>query len=178
RRVHERSAQRAFGNEQFSSPFSRKTCLQADAAARLANCPRRFSQRRPPRQSPYAAPQLRHTHGGERRRSQDRPDHPGSRRYFDYGDLHTRGARPSEDCLSEASSASQSKGMNSLGIYGGTGVPARARDRRARWPAVKSAKSSIAEKSAQEFLRSLRERNTSPHTIKAYSGDLQNFCAY
>ncbi len=60
--------------------------------------------------------------------------------------------------------------MNSLGIYGGTGVPARARDRRARWPAVKSAKSSIAEKSAQEFLRSLRERNTSPHTIKAYSG--------
>src|SRR6266536_185077 len=68
--------------------------------------------------------------------------------------------------------------MNSLGIYGGTGVPARARDRRARWPAVKSAKSSIAEKSAQEFLRSLRERNTSPHTIKAYSGDLQNFCAY
>jgi len=68
--------------------------------------------------------------------------------------------------------------MNSLGIYGGTGVPARARDRRARWPAVKSAKSSIAEKSVQQFLRSLRERNTSAHTIKAYSGDLQNFCAY
>src|SRR5438128_3663360 len=68
--------------------------------------------------------------------------------------------------------------MNSLRIYGSNGVPARARDRRARWPAVKSAKSSIAEKSAQEFLRSLRERNTSPHTIKAYSGDLQNFCAY
>src|SRR6266513_4619240 len=30
----------------------------------------------------------------------------------------------------------------------------------------------------QALLRSLRERNTSPHTIKAYSGDLQNFCAY
>src|SRR5207247_5978983 len=68
--------------------------------------------------------------------------------------------------------------MNSLGIYGRTGGPARSRDRQARWPAVKSAESSIAEKSAQEFLRSLRERNTSPHTIKPYSGDLQNFCAY
>jgi len=33
-------------------------------------------------------------------------------------------------------------------------------------------------KSVQQFLRSLRERNASSHTIKAYSGDLQNFCAY
>src|SRR6266540_6167153 len=30
----------------------------------------------------------------------------------------------------------------------------------------------------QEFLRSLRERNTSPHTIKAYTGDLETFSAY
>src|SRR5947209_9196825 len=29
-----------------------------------------------------------------------------------------------------------------------------------------------------KFLRSLRERNVSPHTIKAYAGDLKNFCAY
>ncbi|HEY8670016.1 MAG TPA: tyrosine recombinase XerC [Terriglobales bacterium] len=29
-----------------------------------------------------------------------------------------------------------------------------------------------------KFIRSLRERNVSPHTIKAYSGDLKNFCAY
>jgi integrase/recombinase XerC len=28
------------------------------------------------------------------------------------------------------------------------------------------------------FLRSLRERNVSPHTIKAYTGDLQTFSAY
>jgi len=30
----------------------------------------------------------------------------------------------------------------------------------------------------EKFLRSLRERNVSPHTIKAYSGDLKNFSAY
>jgi integrase/recombinase XerC len=33
-------------------------------------------------------------------------------------------------------------------------------------------------KATQGFLRSLRERNVSAHTIKAYSGDLQLFAAY
>jgi len=33
-------------------------------------------------------------------------------------------------------------------------------------------------KAIQQFLRSLRERNVSPLTIKAYSGDLANFSAY
>jgi len=34
------------------------------------------------------------------------------------------------------------------------------------------------EKAVDQFLRSLRERNASPHTIKAYTGDLDNFATY
>ena len=36
----------------------------------------------------------------------------------------------------------------------------------------------IIEKAVADFLRHLRERNSSPHTLKAYSGDLANFAAY
>src|ERR1700728_4574044 len=36
----------------------------------------------------------------------------------------------------------------------------------------------IVEKAIDQFLRSLRELNASPHTIKAYNGDLDNFAAY
>src|SRR3954469_12888595 len=36
----------------------------------------------------------------------------------------------------------------------------------------------IVEKAVADFLRHLRERNSSPHTIKAYTGDLANFAAY
>ncbi|SRR5579872_3785635 len=36
----------------------------------------------------------------------------------------------------------------------------------------------IAEKAIDQFLRSLRERNASAHTIKAYAGDLDTFAAY
>jgi len=36
----------------------------------------------------------------------------------------------------------------------------------------------IVEKAVADFLRHLRERNCSAHTIKAYTGDLANFSAY
>jgi integrase/recombinase XerC len=36
----------------------------------------------------------------------------------------------------------------------------------------------IVAKAVEQFLRSLRERNASVHTIKAYTGDLENFAAY
>jgi integrase/recombinase XerC len=39
-------------------------------------------------------------------------------------------------------------------------------------------RSATVEKAVTDFLRHLRERNASPHTIKAYSGDLANFAAY
>jgi integrase/recombinase XerC len=39
-------------------------------------------------------------------------------------------------------------------------------------------KRTIVEKASDQFLRSLRELNASPHTIKAYTGDLDNFAAF
>jgi integrase/recombinase XerC len=36
----------------------------------------------------------------------------------------------------------------------------------------------VVAKAVADFVRHLRERNASPHTIKAYSGDLSLFCAY
>jgi integrase/recombinase XerC len=46
-----------------------------------------------------------------------------------------------------------------------------------RRPGVKQARST-AEKAVDQFLRTLRERNASVHTIKAYAGDLDSFSAY
>jgi len=36
----------------------------------------------------------------------------------------------------------------------------------------------VVGKAVGDFLRHLRERNSSPHTIKAYSGDLAMFSSY
>lgn len=40
------------------------------------------------------------------------------------------------------------------------------------------AKRTTVEKAVDDFLRTLRERNASAHTIKAYAGDFDNFSAY
>ena len=39
-------------------------------------------------------------------------------------------------------------------------------------------KRTTVEKAVDEFLRVLRQRNASAHTIKAYAGDLENFAGY
>jgi len=42
----------------------------------------------------------------------------------------------------------------------------------------KNQKRTTVEKATDQFLRVLRERNASAHTIKAYAGDLENFSGY
>jgi integrase/recombinase XerC len=41
-----------------------------------------------------------------------------------------------------------------------------------------ASKRTTVEKATDQFLRVLRERNASAHTIKAYAGDLENFANY
>jgi integrase/recombinase XerC len=47
-------------------------------------------------------------------------------------------------------------------------------DQRLKMPTTNT----VVTKAVADFLRHLRERNSSPHTLKAYSGDLANFSAY
>jgi integrase/recombinase XerC len=61
--------------------------------------------------------------------------------------------------------------MNSRGSE--AGVRGRALSQRAR-----SLKPTVVGKSIRQFLRSLRERNTSAHTIRAYARDLRGFSDY
>ena len=43
---------------------------------------------------------------------------------------------------------------------------------------MKPNRRTIVELATDDFLRHLRERNASSHTIKAYTGDLDSFAAY
>jgi integrase/recombinase XerC len=45
-------------------------------------------------------------------------------------------------------------------------------------PSERKQSRTIVEQATDDFLRHLRERNASPHTIKAYAGDLDIFAAY
>ena len=74
-------------------------------------------------------------------------DHSRPFRYFDDAGLHARRARSFEECLSETPSA-------------GEGAMT------AKTP---------AQKATLQFLASLRQRNASVHTLKAYRGDLEDF---
>src|SRR5215470_15888684 len=63
--------------------------------------------------------------------------------------------------------------MKATATDAGAGVHARAPSQRAGL-----LKPTIVGRSIQQFLRSLRQRDTSAHTIKAYAGDLRGFSSY
>jgi len=83
-------------------------------------------------------------------------DHPGPCGYFDDASLHAFGAGSLENGVSEASSPGEGK-MKEFMAENTKGIVAKA---------------------VADFLRHLRERNASPHTVKAYKQDLTLFAAY
>ena len=80
---------------------------KVDAARSVADGARGFGERGTQCQPAHAAAQLRHAHGRKRRRSAHRADHPRPRRYFHYAGVYAPGARPTEECVPEASSAGE-----------------------------------------------------------------------
>src|SRR5262249_35042733 len=141
---------------------------QADAPASLADGERGFGFGAP-RQPAHAPPQLRHTHGGKRRRSAHGADHPGARRHFHEPDLHPRGSGPIEERVSQVSPPGQ-----------------KARDARPTMKTVKGKKETGSSaihpeigRGIKKFLASLHgERNVSAHTLRAYSNELNRFASY
>ena len=65
--IYKRCAPPIGGREELSLSFPRTRGPQANAAANLANGPGSLGNHRTQSQPAYAAPQLRHSHGGKRR---------------------------------------------------------------------------------------------------------------
>ena len=115
------SAAVASSGTRFASAVHRARRTQADAPACLADGAGRLGRFRARGFAAHAAPFLRHAHGGERRRSAHRADHPGPCRYFDDSGLHAPGARPLTDRVSEASSQGEGQMRRRAKIHhGGT----------------------------------------------------------
>ena len=108
----------------------------------------------------HAAPQLRNSYGGERRRPAHGADHPRPCRHLDHAGVHPPGARSPEPGASRASPAGEARCRQSGRV-------------RMSQPAA-----TTVEKAAAKFIRALQERNASPHTVKAYTNDLAGFAEY
>src|SRR5262249_42930269 len=121
-----------------------------------------------------AASQLRDAHGGKRRRSAHSANNSRPRRYLHQPDLHARGAGPPENRLSQVSSKRKEVGGGeALMRPQGEGKDA------AKTPRTEMAAHPEVAKGIRKFLDSLRgERHASPHTLRAYAGELQRFAEY
>ncbi len=105
-----------------------------------------------PGQPPRHAPQLRHPHGGERSRSEDRANPARARRYLDHPGLHSPRPWPAESSPSRPPSAGHQEGCQ-----------------------MKPQPTHLAD----QFLAMLaHERAASPHTLRAYQREVGNFAAY
>ena len=125
---------------------------KAYAAARVADGGRGFGGIGAACFSAHAAAFLRYPYGRERRGLEDCANNLGPLGYFDHAGVYASGDGSAADRLPEASSKGEGE--------------------------VTNRPSTVVGKAVVDFLHHLRERNASPHTIKAYSGDLANFSAY
>ncbi len=161
----------------------------ADAAMDLA--PGKDGE--PLRQPARAAPQLRHAHGGARRRPAQRADDAGPRRHLHHAGLHASGAGPVEGRASRASSARRRGGRLRPRQRRATQSPAAAprpaeisdrevaveeRSHDAPQPRHRDCRLAVGTL-VDAYLRVLaNERGASAHTLRAYQRELHGFAAW